>query len=853
MVRIRIRVPKNFRAWVIGVAALAVLFSIPSSVWGQLEEIAGQAEIAVQSYHFSGGGQPVSNMTGFTAKFREFLPSVGFLEGTAEGSAGNQGWQTGENHIDLKGAVWKSYRWFVSGGDFRVSTAPQGNPFVNLYYPEIGVRGISVESGRGPWNYRFYYGAETLAAGPRISYRIKAPQNILGGEIRYEPTPNFSLSFRQWKLSNQFDQPSQDVLFLNSDRLSGALNSSVQATYKWGQNVKLFAETTLDHATDLKTGKGEFSPSFVAGAAWSSPRVTARFNYLDQSVLYMPVPGFSAGNRRGPFAELRVQVRPGVELFSSASNYENRIIPGTKAPHFSSDSVTGGVSAELPFGFNANAQYSRLDFATASLLGSTQKYKNTILSASVGRRVGQHQLRYTYRQMYLYNNELDVHYSSEIEDAMHLRNLTLSTAVRVQNRSNLEDRTSIYGRMNAQLNLGPISAYGFYEAGSDLVNRTLLATSATRTTVAGVSARLPDHWEIRGEAIRTKLTNEINPESVFVLQNNGGVIPGSLAGLNQWSMYVRVSKQFNWGGQMPGGGMEQFVRNPIPITGSVEGFVMARSSKGDYPVPGVPVVYEGGRKALTDQTGRYRLLDIPEGLHRIGLSREELSAEFDPEVSEPVTVLVKPGAHARLDFGVFPLSSFCGSIQAPEPISPENIIFKLNPGGKYTTPDQDGEFCFDNLREGGYVVTVDPESLPNEAHLSGADAHAIQVPVPQGQPKVQFSIEETTNVNPTRKVLDKSVSVAEVLQQIPTTTVSRPALARAASPTSTPRGYTRQHEVQTGLGNRAVATPGVAGATKAVRTGNPSRRVSKEAGGTRKAAGRSSGAVRSRGTRGSSR
>ena len=70
------------------------------------------------------------------------------------------------------------------------------------------------------------------------------------------------------------------------------------------------------------------------------------------------------------------------------------------------------------------------------------------------------------------------------------------------------------------------SAYGNFETGNDLENKTLFATNTVSTTLLGASMTMGKNWEFQFEAYRNSLVTELNPQSIFVLQGQGVFIPG---------------------------------------------------------------------------------------------------------------------------------------------------------------------------------------------------------------------------------------------------------------------------------------------------------------------------------------
>ena len=174
----------------------------------------------------------------------------------------------------------------------------------------------------------------------------------------------------------------------------------------------------------------------------------------------------------------------------------------------------------------------------------------------------------------------------EIDDNFHLRRLTLGGGVRAQRLVADGPRTTMFYRGSAQFSAHRISVYGNFETGKDLENKTLFATNTVSTTLLGASMTMGKNWQIQFEAYRNSLVTELNPQSIFVLQGQGVFIPGTLAALNQWSIYFRVVRKLKWGAPGAAGDINAYALRQAPLKGSVEGFVM----EGDQPAEGVSVI-----------------------------------------------------------------------------------------------------------------------------------------------------------------------------------------------------------------------------------------------------------------------
>jgi hypothetical protein len=272
------------------------------------------------------------------------------------------------------------------------------------------------------------------------------------------------------------------------------------------------------------------------------------------------------------------------------------------------------------------------------------------------------------------------------------------------------------------------------ETGNDLQNRTLLATNTVSTTVLGASSSLGKSWDFQAEAYRNNLLTELNPQSIFVLQGQGVFVPGTLAALNQWSIYFRASRRFQWGKAGASADLAQYAAAQTSLKGSVEGFVMERLPAGNNPAEGVTVSIDQSRTAVTDADGHFRFPDVAEGRHEVTLALHELPAEFDAGKNTQSALLVRPSKLSRVDLDVVRLSFIEGTVTGPASVPTEGVIIRLLDTEQYTTPDADGKFYFYNLRAGNYTVVLDRKSLPESSVVDDSD-HA-SVTVGAGAPEV---------------------------------------------------------------------------------------------------------------------
>jgi hypothetical protein len=375
-------------------------------------EHSGLADISIQGYYL-GGGSSLRDVSGLGVSFKDFVPGIGLFSGSFEGYGAEGRLQTGENYLQLKGYSWKGYRWTFSGGDFRRPSHMVEFPFHNIFTPDIGGRGVFIEAARKDRQYEIYFGGETIQGGPRVPFRLNAPQTVLGGSAKRQFGDRLQVGVRLLRLGSSRDAVLDKVYFfpVNRDFLA---SSSVagQALYKVTRRFKLYGEATLAASSRLNPELVANSAPFSAlvGAAYESPKVTFRTNYSRQSASYLPLLAYFLGDRRGPYVEARYRPWRRVEFFASTLSTANNLERNAEAQDFRTRSSSLGTSLVLPWKFGVSAQLTNLRFSVR-LPGPDQEFRpsnNRQATYSLSRPLKRHNLRIAYRDLRLdLNGKLD--------------------------------------------------------------------------------------------------------------------------------------------------------------------------------------------------------------------------------------------------------------------------------------------------------------------------------------------------------------------------------------------------------------------------------------------------------------
>jgi len=702
----------------------------------------------------------VANIVGVTLNSDQFIPNLGLLSTSLSPALSDNRFRTGEDYLRLKGLPWKGQYWTFSAGDFRLPGQLLPSSFNNLYMPEIAGRGAWVAATHGERTFGFFYGQVTIANTPRVVLRMQVPQILGGFYYRQKIGTRLLVGARLMHFSNDLAALRKESNLLPQTDLERATTLTVNSLYTVAGPLKLFGEATWSMAQQdiLAYATRSVPVSVLAGPIFTSRFLTVRANYALQNASYFPLLGSFLGDRQGPYGEVTLRPMRRLEFYGSASAYRNNVAEDPTVATFQNSSESGGFSVQLPAKVSLNAQITLLDLSTrANDASPWNTSKNQQDLAAVTKQFGRHSLRLAARDFKQTSiSGYQRQRSAEIGDNFRVGHLTLGAGIRLQRSISNESFSSVFYRGSAQLSLKRFSLYANFETGNDLQNKTLFAANTVSTTIFGANLTVGKNWEFQLEAYRNNLVTALNPESIFVLQGQGVFIPGTLAALNQWSTYFRVSRRFHWG---KGGALADLARYSLgqaPLKGTVEGFVMERLTSGDRPADGVPVVLDQDRTASTDAEGRFRFAGVAEGSHKVELALQELPAEFDPGKNTGNTILVYPSKLSRADFDVIRLASLQGKVSGPEGVAVDGIVIRMSPGDRYTTPDSDGNFYFYNVREGTYTLAVDEKSLPEFASMKQPDKFVVAVH-PDGQPAaVSFGFQIHKPEKPIRKVLQKN-------------------------------------------------------------------------------------------------
>src|SRR5579863_5706311 len=628
------------------------------------QQSSGQLDVSQQGYALAQQNQ-VSYIAGPAFQFSEFLPNLGLLSGRLEVLGRDGGVVAGDNYLQLRGPSAFNLRWNLQGGDFRVSSGMVDNIFQNVYYPEITARGVKVEADRPGWRYALFAGVETLLEGPRVPFRSQVPQSVVGATVQRKLSDRWQIGFRAlrvWSSAGQIER--YPNFFPANRRIEQSTSFTTQSVFSLTKSLKVYGEGGIA-ATRRLTPEGRSGKlSGFAGLAFENSSWTVKLNYAYQTTSYLPLLGYFAGDRRGPFGELRFRPWRSVDVFASSSSYNNNLEGDPRVPVFQSRATSAGGVLRLPWKLSLNGEMTDLRFSS-SASETTEPALSTSrqLAASLARPVKRQTLRVGYRDLTLGSSlPSNRQRSIEVEDTLQLKRISLGGAVRLQQTVSVQSTRTVYARGFVQVHLGRLTGYAEVENGNDLLNRTLFATSNFRTMVAGVTAPLWHGWNLQVEAFRNRLTTELNPENAFFQAGEGIPAQLMLAGFNQRSVYFRLFKHFTWGGPVPAGGIDRYADDQTRLRGPVRGTIRSLGTGGTLPAADVAVVLDGSRTVLSGETGVFVLPDVLVGIHSVALAVRELPADYDPGPAFEAMVQVDPGRNSTVTLEVWRLGSIRGIV-----------------------------------------------------------------------------------------------------------------------------------------------------------------------------------------------
>ena len=157
--------------------------------------------------------------------------------------------------------------------------------------------------------------------------------------------------------------------------------------------------------------------------------------------------------------------------------------------------------------------------------------------------------------------------------------------------------------------------------------------------------------------------------------------------------------------------------------GGILGKVIGLDASGNsIPLSNVSLRLTGGIFTQTDTTGTFGFGGLAPGTYPVEVIENTIPAfaTFDANALTQ-KVQVHSGGYTKVTFSAKPLSSISGFVTYGLEMLPDlkggvpNVYVVAEPGEHAAINTDDGSYVIDNLPEGDYTVSVDPETLPEGA------------------------------------------------------------------------------------------------------------------------------------------
>ncbi len=218
---------------------------------------------------------------------------------------------------------------------------------------------------------------------------------------------------------------------------------------------------------------------------------------------------------------------------------------------------------------------------------------------------------------------------------------------------------------------------------------------------------------------------------------------------------VRLNKKFKWGappkilGKVKG----------IAITGlgNIEGFIFNDLNQNmvkdpnEKGIPGLIVKLEDGSTCETDKNGKFKFSNVIEGIHKISMEERRIPANFYILSSVKKEIIIKARRTQKVNFALIEGSTISGrvinDINKNKKIDKDekgikDVLVLLKPIEKEKTKtkekylkemilntytDSNGNFIFENILPGEYILSVDIETLPKRAWFITSPSKKIKI------------------------------------------------------------------------------------------------------------------------------
>jgi len=153
----------------------------------------------------------------------------------------------------------------------------------------------------------------------------------------------------------------------------------------------------------------------------------------------------------------------------------------------------------------------------------------------------------------------------------------------------------------------------------------------------------------------------------------------------------------------------------------------------DIPLSNI-IVKLGNIKATTDSNGRFKYTQIPVGKYLFEIQPETVSALLTSILPLQQEITLTALAPLEMSLPMISTSFIKGKVYLDknedlklnpkdEPLA--DIAVFINTEQEYTYTDENGEFVFDNLLPGDYIISFNPEFLPSNFEVEGDTKYKV--------------------------------------------------------------------------------------------------------------------------------
>ncbi len=215
---------------------------------------------------------------------------------------------------------------------------------------------------------------------------------------------------------------------------------------------------------------------------------------------------------------------------------------------------------------------------------------------------------------------------------------------------------------------------------------------------------------------------------------------------------LRVTRSFDTGSPRTAASVVGFGRHSG--TGSIAGLVFTDwnanglQDPDEPPIENIPMRLSMLGNAATGGRGEFAFVDVPIGLHQVGIDLPALPVDFDPPAIAQVQLQLGRGETKRVAFGLVPLGAVGGRVVLDangngtadaDETAVEGAVLVLDSGAR-SEQLRKGRFRFEAVRSGAHTIALLRDSLPDGASVVGSEEVPIALTRHQPSADVLFLI-----------------------------------------------------------------------------------------------------------------